>query len=403
MKNFKIFSFLFFVSCFLFSCSDSEESLKSDLNPLNDKIMGVPVRLSNYTHGNKPSSIVYSATHHKALIEEGMDDIEKQLELSHSTEHDKWLVLFSKKEALASPFNVEKKDVIGLGFCYLNENKYIFDLFQNNAGRLKRVKSVEFGNSFPMRILDHFIPYLGMENKTNSIVFIANSDIGKTVQVNPSGLYKDLMDKFKLLHSQEIVQTSVEFRDDCGCDVISPCCPDDGCGWDEIKNTYCGWDENSLWVCKSCETSVNCQEKRGFETGAFCSGSGVQIDEQDFTEKSYSIRDGFLKESLKGQDYISMYYQVGTLVDIDELFSLHTCIENAGFAIKTLDVSTTLKDGRSDEIVVTDDYYDMAISFLDKYADHFTNEEFLRITNKIKFDLNKYKGWTKEAVLADIE
>ena len=283
---------------------------------------------------------------------------------------------------------VDDDNFMGIGICYVFEDKYQFELFNSD---FKRVKNYEYGNDFPTRIFDLYKKEVDSKDEINSILFIYNENPKKAA--NKKGGSEYMVD-LKLVHKKKQISTR-----DCGCEAL-PCCDVDGCGWEE-NLTYCGWEDDGFgghyWACKSCGTFDNCS------SGLVADDPSGDVPAAVFAKDSRKVRDQVLWPYAKGIDYIELYYSLPEMVDVEQLMALQSTLDNWKFAYSTLEVSEVLLYGADDEIVINPKYYNTASNLINLYKSEFAdNAEFNSALGVIMADLTKYNGWTKGEIMADV-
>ncbi|CAN5873059.1 hypothetical protein BH11BAC4_BH11BAC4_05850 [soil metagenome] len=150
-----------------------------------------------------------------------------------------------------------------------------------------------------------------------------------------------------------------------------------------------------------CVTNEVTQEK-------YCSNQSCRVSVINSIEIAadvdsiYSFRDSIMRKYNFGKKYIAYYDYISFVINSFERPATISSSEELGFLLSTLKVAYNFQYGGNDAIIVSEDYFEKALSYMERYRAYITNPYFLEVLDDISQDLGIYKNQTKEVIKLSI-
>lgn len=116
----------------------------------------------------------------------------------------------------------------------------------------------------------------------------------------------------------------------------------------------------------------------------------------------YQFRDSFMSNSAIGRKYIAYYEYISSVINLFERPTSISILDEIDFLVSTVNTAYILQYGENSDIVITTDYYNKAISYINNYQAHITNESFVKALTDIKNDLTYFKLKTKGDLITEL-
>jgi len=165
---------------------------------------------------------------------------------------------------------------------------------------------------------------------------------------------------------------------------------------------YCSGCGNSVLKADACNDGVCmedpiCPRDEG-ENLAEAHGIVFDLDPNE----AYDIRDNFLINSLKGQDYISHYYELGGYLFDNSLIDGSNIGAFVIFGHEVYTQTNVLRNGAPSDIVVTTSFKASCMNYVNLIESSSPSILIQSRLDMIKADLNAFENKTKSDVLAQL-
>lgn len=108
----------------------------------------------------------------------------------------------------------------------------------------------------------------------------------------------------------------------------------------------------------------------------------------------YELRDNYMIKFELGQWYITYYYTLAKVAQENNMINSETYMDYLSFGSALLNASDILRDGSGEEIVITQELKNTAMTFVSRFR-AITNDDLTQqYLNNIERDLDKYTGKT---------
>lgn len=160
--------------------------------------------------------------------------------------------------------------------------------------------------------------------------------------------------------------------------------------------------------CANCEVRKGiCQYADGFWDCYVAGGCGSneinnqQPDALDLTRER-AFRDGFMKNSQKGKQYIEYYYKVSYVISVHRSIKASNLAEHISLGKNMIEAAELLQHGADNAIPITAALRDQCCAMIAYYKSLSPNAEYQDILRTVESDFRGYCGKTKAEILSTL-